>query len=134
MPNSNQSFNPRLIINDHFDLIINKIDIQTETLLLNQSLSKEKINELNKTRQEQIDKLREIEQFNLSGVNLLEYEEKWSTLIDDQSFNFEQKVEKIKQDLIAADCILLEQEKIINGFNLWITSEFYNKNDLEFLE
>ena len=131
MSNSNQSFNPRLIINDHFDLIINKIDIQTETLLLNQSLSKEKINELNKTRQEQIDKVREIEKFNQSEFNLLEYEEKWSTLIDDQSLTFEQKIEKIKQELIAADCILLEQAKCINGYYLWVTSEFHNKNDLE---
>jgi hypothetical protein len=43
----NENFHPRLIITEHFDQIENQIDIKTETLLQNQSLSSEKQNELN---------------------------------------------------------------------------------------
>ena len=43
----NQSFHPKLIIVDHFDEIINQIDIKTESLLLDQSLQEEKRNEIN---------------------------------------------------------------------------------------
>jgi hypothetical protein len=126
-----------LIITEHFALIINKIDIQNETLLCDQTLTKERIGELNKTRQEQIDKIKEIEQLNLDknrDLNLNEYEETWTALINEPSMDFEQKVDIIKHQLISADCVLLEQPKSLNGFNLWITSEFYNKHNLAFLK
>ena len=137
MANNIQSFHPKLIIADHFALIINKIDIQNETLLCDQTLTKERIDELNRTRQEQIDKIKEIENLNLSenrDLNLNEYEAKWAALINEPSMDFEQKVDIIKEQLISADCVLLEQPKSLNGFNLWITSEFYNKNNLAFLK
>ena len=100
-------------------------------------LAKERIGELNKTRQEQIDKIKEIEQLNLDknrDLNLNEYEETWAALINEPSMDFEQKVDIIKHQLISADCVLLEQPKSLNGFNLWITSEFYNKHNLAFLK
>jgi hypothetical protein len=135
MSNQNKSFHPRLIITDHFDLIINKIDIKIETLLLDQSLTKERINELNKSRQEQIYIVKEIEKINLDQqeFNLNDYDQKWSILISDPLLEFEQKIDKIKQEIISIDCVLLEQSTTVNGLNLWITSEFQNKKDLEFL-
>ncbi len=135
MSNQNKSFHPLLIIKDHFDSIVNKIDIKTETLLLDQSLAKERINELNKSRQEQIDKVKEIEKINLDRqeFNLNDYEQKWSILICDPLVKFGQKIDKIKQEIISIDCVLLEQPTTVNGLNLWITSEFQNKKDLEFL-
>jgi len=135
MSNQNKSFHPRLVITDHFDFIVNKIDIKTETLLLDQSLAKERINELNKSRQEQISKVKEIEKINLDRqeFNLNDYEQKWSILICDPLVEFEQKIDKIKQEIISIDCVLLEQPTTVNGLNLWITSEFQNKKDLEFL-
>jgi hypothetical protein len=132
----NKSFHPRLIITDHFESIINKIDIKTETLLLDQSLTKERIDELNKARQLQIDKVNEIEKLNLpqENFNLNSFEQQWSSLIDDSSLDFETKIDQIKERLISIDCVLLEQAKTINGLNLWITARFYNKRNLEFLE
>ncbi len=44
---NNENFHPRLIITDHFDALVNQIDIKTETLLENESLTEEHRNELN---------------------------------------------------------------------------------------
>ena len=53
--------NQSQIIVDHFDDIINQIDIKTDTLLQDQSLfPEEKRNKLNKIRDEQIEKIKEI--------------------------------------------------------------------------
>ena len=113
---SNEDQNPRLFIVDHFDDIINEIDIKTETLFLDQSLTEETRNKLNKIRDEQIEKIKEIKEINL---NLLQ--------------NEEEELEDLEK-LIHFDCVLLEQPKNLNGFVLWITSWFYNKENLEFLK
>ena len=109
-----QSLHPSLIIVQRFDEIINQIDIKTETLLQDQSLTQEKRNKLNEIREKQIEKIKEIKEINL---NLSNNEE-------------ESDLEK----LIHFDCVLLEQPKnSLNGIVLWITSWFYNKENLEFL-
>ena len=64
----NQSFNPRLIIVDHFDDIINQIDIQTESILIDQSLQEETINEINETREKQIEVIKELKELNLNHL------------------------------------------------------------------
>ena len=111
-----QSSHPSLIIVQRFDEIINQIDIKTETLLQDQSLTQEKRNKLNEIRDEQIEKIKEIKEINL---NLLK--------------NNEEESEDLGK-LIHFDCVLLEQQKnSLNGFDLWITSWFYNKESLEFL-
>jgi len=136
-----QSFHPRFIINDHFDNLINQIDIKIETLLENQSLTVEKRNEINEIRDKQIEKIKEIEQINLqymsSNIDETEYEEKWSHILQNNSLDYQQKIDQIKdkENLIHFDCVLLEQlkENNENGFDLWITSWFYNQKNLEFL-
>ena len=114
---SNEDQNPRLFIVDHFDDIINQIDIKTETLLLDQSLTEETRNKLNKIRDEQIEKIKEIKEINL---NLLQ--------------NEAEELEDLER-LIHFDCVLLEQQPktILSYFYLWITSWYYNKGNLEFL-
>ena len=102
-------FNSRLMIVDHFDDIINQIDIKTETLLQDQSLTQETRDKLNEIRDKQIEKINEIKEINLS---LLQNE---------------------KEEIIHFDCVLLEQPKSVNGFVIWITSWFYNEMDLKFL-
>ena len=110
-----QNLNQRLIITDHFDDIINQIDIKTETLLVKKIFSEEIRKELNKIRDEQIEKIKEIKEINLSFL---------------QNNEEEEDLEK----LIYFDCVLLEQPKnSLNGFVLWITSGFYNRENLEFL-
>ena len=140
MSKQNQSFHPRLLINEHFSNIINQIDVRTETLLENQILSQENRNLLNELREKQIEKIKEIEQLNLnhlpSNIDENKYEQKWSHILNDNSLEYQQKIDQIKdeEDLIHFDCVLLEQPKSLNGLVLWITSWFYNQMDMEFLQ
>jgi hypothetical protein len=113
---SNEDQNPRLMIIDHFDEIINQIDIKTETLLQDQNLTEETRNKLNEIREEQLEKIKEIKEINL---NLLR--------------NNEQEEFEDLEKLIHFDCVLLEQPKSVNSYVMWITSWFYNKENLEFL-
>jgi hypothetical protein len=117
MPNLKNNFDSRLIIADHFDDIINQIDIKTETLFQNNFLSDEIRNELNQIRDEQIEKIKEIKEINL---NRLQNEE-------------EEGLEDLMKP-IHFDCVLMEPTTTLNGLVLWITSGFYNQQDLEFLK
>ena len=115
MSYSNRNLNSRVKIVDHFDDIINQIDIKTETSLQDQSLTEETRNELNEIREEQIEKIKEIKEINLNHLN-----------------NDKETKEEL-EEIIYFDCILLEQPKSLNGIVLWITSWFYNEKDLKFL-
>jgi hypothetical protein len=111
-----QNQNRQLMIIDHFDEIINEIDIKTETLLQDQCLTEETRNKLNEIREKQIEKIKELKEINL---NLLQNNEN-------------EELEDLEK-LIHFDCVLLEQPKSFNGLLLWITSWFYHKENLEFL-
>jgi hypothetical protein len=132
-----QSFHPQVIIVDHFDETIHQIDIKTETLLEDQSLTEETRKRLNGIRDEQIKKIGEIKELNLKHLpqkfNEEQYKEKWSHVIDDNSLEYKQKIDKIKANLILFDFVLLENGNVINGLNLWITSWYYDLKSLEFL-
>jgi len=132
-----QSFHPKIIIVDHFDELINQIDIQTETLLSDQSLNEETKNEINDLREKQIEEIKELKKLNLNHLppifNEDEYRQKWAHVIDDNSLEYKHKIDKIKEQLIEYDCVLLENPKECNGFELWITSWFHNEMNLEFL-
>jgi hypothetical protein len=133
-----QSFHPQVIIVDHFDQIINQIDIKTESLLENQSLDGDTRKELNEIRETQIERIIELKEFNLShlpqSINEEEYKEKWSHVITDTSLEYKHKIDKIKEELILEDCVLWKNSNLINGFQLWITSWIYNEKNLEFLK
>ncbi len=118
MSNLKNNFHSHLTIIDHFDEIINKIDIKTETLLQDQSLTEEIRNKLNEIREEQIEKIKEIKEINLNLLNTKEKDEELEDL----------------EKLIHFDCVLMEPTTTLNGLVLWITSGFYNQQDLEFLK
>ena len=140
MSKQNQSFHPRLIIIDHFDDIINKIGIKTESLLENKIYPEETRNKLNEIREKQIETIKEIKDENLnhlpSKIDEEKFMQKCSHILKNDSLNYQQKIDKIKEqeELIHFDCVLFEQPKNrLNGLVLWITSWFYNQKDLEFL-
>ena len=102
----NYNYNPRLTIVNHFDEIINKIDVKTETLLekiemsnqerklKNEATETKQQNDLNEIREKQIEKIKEIEQINLQLLNdktTKEFEQKWSHVINDHSLDYQQK-------------------------------------------
>jgi hypothetical protein len=138
MLHQNQNFQPRLIIADHFDEIITQIDVKTETLLENQIFTEETRNEINEMRQRQVDKLKQLKELNLNHlpkqINEEKFREKWSHVIDDNSLEYKHKIDKIKEDLILDDCVLLENPNRINGVDLWITSWYYNIESWTFLK
>ncbi len=74
--------------------------------------------ETNWIKNEQIEKIKELKEINL---NILQNEEN------------EEETKEDLEKLIHFDCVLLEQPKNLNGFDLWVTFWFYNQNDLEFL-
>jgi hypothetical protein len=136
---TSQSIDPRFIINDHFREIIYKINMTTDSLLEEQGLSDAKRDALNETRKRQLEKLKEIEQLNLdrlSGeVNRNEFGQKWSHVLHNNSLDYQNKIGLIKQrELICFDCALLENSKLVNGLDLWITSWFFDEENLKFLK
>jgi len=138
MTHQYQSFHPHVLIVDHFDKKINQIDIRTETLLENKIFTEESRQELNEIRAEQIKKIGEIKELNLEHlpqkIDEEKYRGKWSHVIDDPSLEYKNKIDRIKEELIIFDCVLLESQNQLNSLNLWITSWYYNKKDLEFLK
>ena len=152
-----ESFHPRVIIDEHFDELINRIDLNTEeifheknTIGNNQIVRTHLENdELNELRQRQIQKLKEVNEINLKqfqNFNDEEFEKKWSSVIDNVSLRYEEKLDRIKEEIVSIDCILLENSSkslvsvgsILtqkpNCINLWITDWFYNLENLKFLK
>jgi hypothetical protein len=133
----NENFHPRLIIAEHFDRIENQIDIATETLLQNQSLSSEKQNVLNRLRAKKLERINECKDMNLKEFDVFdeeEYVKKWSAIMHDTLLNFKQKCDRIMEDIIKYDCILLETPAVPNGLILWLTPWFLNQKNLDFLK
>ena len=132
------NFHSRLIINEHFDALISRIDIKTEELLKElQATITQKSKELNDLREKQIKQIQEAKELNLKSFEHFkqeEYERKWSTLINATPLNHEQKIDQIKEEIISVDCVLLEQGQVLNGLNLWITKWFHNSKNLEVLK
>ena len=62
-----------------------------------------------------------------------EFKQKWSHVIGDSLLDLELKKDRIKEEFIKTDCILLEHPGSKVGLDLWITSWFYNPINLEFL-
>jgi len=141
-----ESFHPRILIVNHFDGLVNRIDIKTEELIENirkkasvENLTREKVDEhiLNELRSEQIDKITEIRDLNLeflaNDFNLSEYTEKWSNIFVDTTLNNDEKCDKIKEHIIKYDCALLEIYYIPNGLELWIIDWYNNTQNLSYL-
>ena len=133
----NQSFHPKLIIVDHFDDLINRIDIHTEFVLEEQSLTEREKIEINDVRAKQIEEINEMKELSLNHLqphfNEDEYSQKWAHVIDDNSLEYKNKIDVIKEELILEDCVLLGNPNQINAFDCWLTSWFHNEKNLEFL-
>ena len=134
-----KSFNPKVIIEDHFDDIKNQIDIRAETIFHEKrhTLSENRKKILNKVRQTLLDKIDQVKEKNFSLFTLYndeeEFKTKWSHVIESDQLKFEQKIEKLKDDLISFDCIVIRDEKCALGVSLWITPWYFNEKSLDIL-
>ena len=132
-----ETFNPRVIISNHYDSIINKIDLNAETHF-HESLNKPTFNEAdilikNETREKQIEKIKTIQQKYLyQWVNFekASYEGKWAHLIYDSSLDYEQKLEIIKEELILSDFVLIEENSRII---VWIFPFYVSEANSQFM-
>jgi hypothetical protein len=141
----------RFMISEHFEDIINKIDIKTETLIENNQKScrkKSKLdlqdeshkrsndnNELNKTRGNQLEKIKEIEKLNFELLSI--YLNGNPDVFDDAfafSDDYEGKIDRIKDKIICIECVLLDEKKNINGLKLIVLPFFLNENNLKFFK
>jgi hypothetical protein len=135
-----KSFNPKVIIVDHFDEVKNQIDIRTETILHEKShiLSENRKQFLNKLRQMFLDKIDQVKEKNFSTFTLYNNEEafnlKWSHVIESDQLEYEQKIESLKEDLISFDCIVISDDKCALGVELWITPWYFNEKSLGILK
>ena len=129
-------YNPRLIITDHFDKIQNELDIQVETIFdQNRHLNDQERIEINAIRDNQIDKIKEIEYFNLSewpsNFDRERYEQEWGDLIRSKSLSDEQKVERIKASIIKSDIILVDDSFLKTKTSLWVMPFFVDEVQLK---
>jgi len=134
-----KSFNPKVIIVDHFDDVRNQIDIRTETILHEKiNIQSEKRRQfLNKVRQTLLDRIDHVKEKNLSLFTSYNSEEafklKWCHVIESDLLEYEQKIENLKEDLISFDCIVISDEKCALGVALWITLWYFNEKSLGIL-
>jgi hypothetical protein len=134
-----KSFNPKVIIEDHFDEVKNQIDIRTETILHEKRniLSENRRQCLNKLRQKFLDKIDQVKEKNLSLFTSYNDEEafktKWSNVIESDQLEFKLKIEGLKEDMISFDCIVISDEKCALGVELWITPWYFNEKSLGIL-
>ena len=134
-----KSFNPKLIIVDHFDDVKNQIDIRTETIFHEKSqfLSEKRKQILNKLRQTFLDKIDQVKEKNFSTFTSYNDEEafklKWNHVIESDQLEYEHKIESLKEILISFDCIVIRDEKCALDVALWITPWNFNKQSLGIL-
>ena len=125
------NFHPEIIIEDYFRSIINRIDINTETLLMDQTLNKTKSDILMDLREKQIKILEEIKKESLMRLKYDEekYMHEWGHVINDETLSFKQKVEIMSQELLSKCCILYKDQQVPSGHSLWILpASFCDKN------
>jgi hypothetical protein len=134
-----KSFEPKVIIVDHFDEVKNQIDIRTETILHEKShiLSENRQQFLNELRQTLLDKIDQVKGKSLSKFASYNDEEafnlKWSHVIESDKSEYEQKIEKLKEDLIWFDCIVISDERCALDVALWITPWYFSEKSLDIL-
>ena len=136
------SYKPRLIIENHFDSLVNRVNVKTEELLQRSFQDESKsVNNLNEIKLKQIMIIEEVKEINLKSLENMNEEEnfkKISELVANTSLKYQDKIDQIKEEIISVDCIILENNQlfhtVINGLDLWITPWFYNARNLEILK
>ena len=134
---TNGTFNPRLIITDHFDNIKNELDVKVEAIFdQNRQLSDKERDEINAIREKQINMIKKIEDSNISewpyNFEKERYYLELADLLNDTALSDEQKIERIKESIIKSDAFLMDDPKLVTKMSLWEMPFFVNKVDLEF--
>ena len=132
--NITENYSVNLIIVDHFDAIIRIIDIKTEKLLCAGYIYDELFDELNIERKILVEKVKEIEKFNLNANSQEIFEQKWKDTIENKNIDDKIKMELFKKDCIKSDCLLRPNNSFKLGITMWITSWHIRPQDESFLK
>jgi hypothetical protein len=116
-------FNPKLIISDHFNEVINKLNGHVKDLVF--KTDSIELSLINKTKNTYIHHLKMIENYNLDQM-------KANTICLEQS-NEKKTLDFIKRVLIKVDCFLLRNTRSKLGYSLIITDWFVNSENVAFL-
>jgi hypothetical protein len=100
----------RLQIVNYFDKLVNQLDVQTETLLNEQRLTSEEKERLNETRIKFVERIKQVEAFDLSRLESLDLDELKSM-----------SELEVQQALFSQFCFFIH----FNGFNIEL--DFYNQ-------
>ena len=137
MTQISDEYNPRFIIDDHFDKIQNKLDIIIATLLdKNKELTEKEKEEINAIWGKQIKEIKQICESHISkwpeNFDRRKYELEWADLFNDTSLTSGEKIEKLKESIIKTDAILMKDEHLITKACLCVMPFFVNELNLEF--
>ena len=123
------------IIEDHFDAILNHIDICTEQALA-KTIDQQNITELNQHRAILIAQIRIVNELNQrqNTQTQEDFEKTWRKIID-SNIDYESKLECIKKDLIKTDCVVLVDPRAMIGCALWVLNCYSStKKEIDLLE
>ena len=128
-----ETYNVNLIIADHYDKIINRIDIHTEKLIINLN-EDTKIQAINDERRELIQRITQIKEQTLTAnANTQEsFDLKWAELISDTSVAYAYKLDVFKSDLIRTDCVIMKDLKFLSEISTWLMPCYMRERDLAF--
>jgi hypothetical protein len=122
---SDEKLDAKYIIEDHFDAIINQLDIHVEEAIIDMNHEQE-IHKINKLRSELLLEISIIKDFNLTfnASSHAELERDWQRLLNNKSIRYSNKLETIKKDLIKKDCILMTNSGSKSQFSIWILNSY----------
>ena len=132
------SFLSQALIVNHFTELKNKIGIKTEAILSETNLSEAERNIINDIRREQLNKIDEVQNKNISSCTKFDedsYKAKWQHKwqIDGSKLTHEQKVELCLEELISKDMLLLGDPTCKLANTLLVAPFYCSKRSLEFL-
>ena len=121
-----ETYDVKLLISEHFDSIINKIDLKAENKLLNYLNDVDTTRIINEERNELIERVEEIKQINLDANQNTQknFEEKWNPLINNENIPYENKLDVFKRDLIKKNVVLARDSDFLIELSIWVTRGF----------
>ena len=106
-------YNQNMLIDEHFAIIQNQIDIATKEEIRRLSVSgiqsENAIREVNELRKKQLKEVELAKRFNFDHKKHTEeaFYVKWKLLIENGSIAYTEKLDMIKSDIIVQDCVVL---------------------------
>lgn len=128
-------YEAKYLIVDHFDEIINKIDIRVETLLSSKTHFQDKDrNVINEIREKQIEIVKEFQHESVSNIIEKNYESKFSHILNDASQTHTHVIEAVLCEFIENDLMLIDEANSKTKQALCILPAFFCSIDKQMIK